>query len=303
MEEIMQEINNIANQFIELLRASRLMPPLRMIGAGIIPHDGALYKNIARFGDDRPKVEICRYEIAGQPVLWVGFGTGENDPMLTRLCNDCRPEFSNAELNWHDTEALENCNGQPIVVRYDEYGGFGVIWRWQEINFQASVVFIERVLQSLLDFREMERERDSEEIKHDRNLDRTEKEALIKARIGQGQFRERSEDFWNYQCAVLGCSTPQVLRASHIKSWSESNNQERLDPNNGLLLAAHLDALFDRGLISFSDDGRMLISNKIVEADRIQLSLGGNLRIPPSPEMQGYLRYHRQRHNFEAGPV
>jgi hypothetical protein len=67
---------------------------------------------------------------------------------------------------------------------------------------------------------------------------------LIDARLGQGKFRSDLEAEWNDQCAVLGLTTRALLRASHIKPWSQSTDSERLDPANGILLAAHIDALF-----------------------------------------------------------
>jgi len=121
----------------------------------------------------------------------------------------------------------------------------------------------------------------------------TTKRALIDARLGQGKFREYLMQDWGGRCAVTGCSVVEVLRASHVKPWRRSSNKERLDPHNGLLLGAHLDALFDAGLISFGDDGSMLISKRVRQKDREQLRLGGGLRRAPSEEGKRYLAYHR----------
>jgi predicted restriction endonuclease len=59
---------------------------------------------------------------------------------------------------------------------------------------------------------------------------------------------------------ITDIQIPALLRASHIKPWRMSDNSERLDPENGLLLVANLDAAFDAGLLSFTDTGRMLFS-------------------------------------------
>ncbi|HET9245398.1 MAG TPA: HNH endonuclease signature motif containing protein, partial [Xanthobacteraceae bacterium] len=59
-----------------------------------------------------------------------------------------------------------------------------------------------------------------------------------------------------------------ALRASHIKPWRESSDRERLDPANGLLLTANLDALFNDGLIAFDDEGQMLVSAQLTRKDR-----------------------------------
>jgi hypothetical protein len=96
-------------------------------------------------------------------------------------------------------------------------------------------------------------------VRRDRSLDQTTRQSLIEARLGQGQFRRRVLERWQGRCVVTGCSLEDILRASHIKPWRCSNNDERLNPANGLLLTANLDALFDRHLISFDIDGRMTV--------------------------------------------
>jgi hypothetical protein len=87
----------------------------------------------------------------------------------------------------------------------------------------------------------------------------TEKEHLIKARRGQGLFRENVLAF-EKQCRISGVMDLQFVIASHIKPWRVATNEERLDGENGLLLSPNHDLLFDRGFISFDDDGALLIS-------------------------------------------
>ncbi|PHQ59425.1 MAG: hypothetical protein COC10_13400, partial [Sphingobium sp.] len=86
----------------------------------------------------------------------------------------------------------------------------------------------------------------------------TTRKAIIDARVGQGQFRENLINHW-LTCAVTGATNPLLLRASHIKPWKESSNNERLDSFNGLLLSANLDAAFDSGLISFDNSGKIML--------------------------------------------
>ncbi|SED73077.1 HNH endonuclease [Burkholderia sp. WP9] len=83
--------------------------------------------------------------------------------------------------------------------------------------------------------------------------DVTERDQLAKARIGQGRFRADVIAKWGRGevCALTGAAIPEMLVASHIKPWRKSSNEERLDPMNGLLLAANVDRLFDRNLMSF----------------------------------------------------
>ena len=141
--------------------------------------------------------------------------------------------------------------------------------------------------------------RDIEEIKRS-EPDETEREALIKAGRGQGKFRTDLFSIWG-GCAVTGSAIMQALRASHIKPWrSCSGKQERLDPNNGLLLVATLDALFDRGLISFNRDGILLISANMSEKERELLCLDHQVKLskPLSPDQMRYLDGHREIYGF-----
>ncbi|WP_257164775.1 HNH endonuclease [Bradyrhizobium sp. SRS-191] len=140
---------------------------------------------------------------------------------------------------------------------------------------------------------------DIEEIKREVNKPTT-RQALIAARLGQGQFRADLEKTWQSACAVSGCEISAVLRASHVKPWSESTNDERLNPENGLLLAAHIDALFDRGLLAFTDDGTMLLSKRISVRDRELLGLSGRLRHSPTEAQRRFLACHRRIHRLES---
>ena len=106
---------------------------------------------------------------------------------------------------------------------------------------------------------ELWEEKIRDDINSDNNLPSTEKQALVISRRGQGKFKDnvcRVER----RCRVTGVDRLEHLRASHIKPWRDSNNVERLDGENGFLLTPSIDHLFDRGFISFEDNGRLLIS-------------------------------------------
>lgn len=127
----------------------------------------------------------------------------------------------------------------------------------------------------------------------------TVREALSQARIGQGTFRKSLMKYWG-SCAVTGVSEPTVLRASHIKPWRESSNVERLDPFNGLLLAAHIDALFDVGLITFEVDGQIRLSPLLAAEDLKQLGILPTMRLRiAAPEHQIYMKFHHKM--FRSG--
>lgn len=94
------------------------------------------------------------------------------------------------------------------------------------------------------------------------DITETEKQQLIKARRGQGMFRSRVS-LIEKNCRITGISNKKYLRASHIKPWSKSTDYEKLDGNNGLMLSPHIDFLFDKGLISFTNDGHLLLSKNL----------------------------------------
>ncbi|MBR1152039.1 HNH endonuclease [Bradyrhizobium sp. JYMT SZCCT0428] len=122
----------------------------------------------------------------------------------------------------------------------------------------------------------------------------TERERLSAARIGQGEFRDALLIYWGGACPVARVDHGAILRASHIKAWSESSNVERLDPFNGILLCAHIDALFDRHLITFEDDGRLRISTAVSAENRARLGLLEDMTIGGlDPRHAPYLAHHR----------
>lgn len=131
----------------------------------------------------------------------------------------------------------------------------------------------------------------------------TEKEQIIKARRGQGRFRENVQGI-EKGCRVSGVGDAQFLIASHIKPWRVATNQERLDGENGLLLSPNIDFLFDRGFISFADDGTLLVSPVVDKAclRRLGVPVDEPVMVGSfSQKQQGYLSYHRRNVFLEAG--
>jgi predicted restriction endonuclease len=122
----------------------------------------------------------------------------------------------------------------------------------------------------------------------------TECRALVLSRIGQGRFRDRLLDYWRSKCCVSGLSIPCLLRAAHIKPWCDSNNAERMDVFNGLLLSPSYDAAFDQGLITFSDDGQIQLSSRLPEEEARRLGIYLEARIEGLQQQhRQYLAYHR----------
>jgi hypothetical protein len=126
----------------------------------------------------------------------------------------------------------------------------------------------------------------------------TEVERLVVQRIGQDVFRAALMDYWGGRCPITGIIDPALLRASHIVPWAECDDTQRLDVHNGLLLSALWDAAFDTGLVSFTDDGTVLVSPELSPAARTALDLD---RAPPLPNLRDAHRTNLAAHRARYG--
>jgi hypothetical protein len=128
-------------------------------------------------------------------------------------------------------------------------------------------------------------------------LGATEAVHLAIQRVGQHHFRAALMEFWNGRCAISGLDVPELLRASHARPWAECDTDaDRLDVFNGLLLAAHLDAAFDSGLIAVAEDGTVLSSTRLSTAARATLGLAEPPRISGLlPGHEKFLTWHRTK--------
>lgn len=132
-------------------------------------------------------------------------------------------------------------------------------------------------------------------IRDDTAISLTERQQLVNARVGQGLFRSRVE-MLEAGCRLTGVKDRRFLRASHIKPWSKSDSREKLDGNNGLLLAPHIDHLFDKGFISFEDDGSLLTSTVLPQSVQVAWGLAPESKSTPFSARQAlYMGYHRQK--------
>lgn len=135
--------------------------------------------------------------------------------------------------------------------------------------------------------------REENRIRENATLKDTERTALIKSRVGQGDFRKDLIDYWQ-GCALSDSNMINILVASHIKPWRVSDNSERLDVFNGLLLLPNYDKLFDLGYISFLPNGEIVISSLLPKEEYSCLNLDRNLRLSHIDDKhQPYLKYHR----------
>ncbi len=145
------------------------------------------------------------------------------------------------------------------------------------------------MIASMKDDPEMENQ-----LKEYDHLSSKDRESVIKARIGRGRFRRQLLFYWG-RCAVTICREPNLLFASHIKPWSECAVREAINPFNGLLLSPNLDAAFDRGFISFSESGKIIISKILRVSDAEVLGIDATMKLRKVDKRhRPYLRYHRK---------
>lgn len=131
----------------------------------------------------------------------------------------------------------------------------------------------------------------------------TEAERLVVQRVGQDIFRRGLLEYWDGRCAITDLAVPDLLRASHIKPWSDcERDAERLDVFNGILLGSHLDAAFDCGFITIDQDGGVVVSNTLPAHARAILGLERPLRVRGLHQAhERYLPWHRTK-VFRANP-
>ncbi len=149
-----------------------------------------------------------------------------------------------------------------------------------------------KVLEYINDY-ETKRNREIESIDNLNSLKGYEKEIITKARINQSIFRNKLLQKYKH-CLLCGIDKEELLIASHIKPWSVSNENEKLDEYNGLLLCAMHDKLFDLGLISFESDGSILISDELNKINRVYSNIDLNRKIEVNIYNIPYLKYHRE---------
>jgi len=133
-------------------------------------------------------------------------------------------------------------------------------------------------------------------------ISETTRQALVLARRGQGLFKQNVQQI-ERECRVTKIDRIEHLRASHCKPWRDSNNSERLDAENGLLLSPDVDHLFDRGFISFEDNGKVLISPVAHQESIRRMGLDEALKKNVGGFTNGqksYLSFHRENVFLEA---
>lgn len=136
---------------------------------------------------------------------------------------------------------------------------------------------------------------DDQRLARDYGLDDTQIRQMMLSRRGQGRFRNETLRFWGGRCAVSGLPEICFLVASHIKPWKDANPNERLDGFNGLPLTPNLDRAFDRGYVSFAEDGSIMISPVLSVESMQALGIRPDMALRICDERIGtYMAYHRE---------
>ncbi len=133
------------------------------------------------------------------------------------------------------------------------------------------------------------------EIINNKNIKNTEKADVINGRVGQQSFRDRLLRFWGNKCAITGSNL--FIVSSHIKPWAASTDRERLDVHNGIPLSPVYDKAFDKGYISFKNDGSIMISKDLLKEDnndKLKILADENINEIP-PFSYPYLEHHRNK--------
>ena len=134
------------------------------------------------------------------------------------------------------------------------------------------------------------------DIRKDTKIPDTERHAIIQARVGQGRFRANVQGV-EHACRVTNVERLEHLVASHTKPWRDSTNEERLNGENGLLLTPTIDHLFDKGFISFEDEGDLIVSPVADRSSLLRMGIKpeGKVNVGVFSEGQRvFLDYHRE---------
>ena len=225
----------------------------------------------------RKEIYLAKYQKDGQRI---------SEPAVAKIDQVDFESLPVIEFGFPDPLALvklasqsNSVRTQPLYLRKPD----AVLPKLAELNYRAMNNFD---LGAVLEI--------EKEIQQNTSLQSTEKTQLSKSRRGQGIFRTNLERI-EKSCRLTGLDAKEHLVASHIKPWRDSTNFERLDGYNGLLLSPHIDRLFDKGYISFNDNGDLLISRLTNQDVLKKWRIDAIKNVGSFNEKQkSYLLYHRE---------
>lgn len=217
---------------------------------------------------------------------WLGYASTQA-PLRIWLSAQGDEQFLAALSQWNVARALDGY-GEPVTVPLPPgaaaariVAGMPALYPLLRRAFQLSKALPDELLRTF--------QKQTASLPRD-----TEVERLVVQRVGQDVFRAGLLDYWEGRCAVTGLAVQVLLRASHIKPWADcETDAERLDVFNGILLGPNLDAAFDCGLITFSDDGSVVVSPALPPEACKPLGIEANLRAELADGHRAYLNWHR----------
>ena len=234
----------------------------------------------------RPKIpsniskEHPKIHFANCSGLKKSLGSSSTTKKYFKVCSNSIEELEQWSLNTYNKELTpcRTCKKRGLLVAW--YAEIKNLQAASALSLKSDIDELEECLTSQTDPEK-----------------RTEIETLIKARLAQGKFRKDVLKLYP-SCPLTGLDIEPLLIASHIKPWSKCNNEERLDPSNGLMLAPNIDALFDSGLITFETDGTIKISPKIDPENQERLGILPDMKLKIRTKSKKYFEYHRN-HVFQ----
>jgi putative restriction endonuclease len=206
---------------------------------------------------------------------------------------DYKNRFSEIKLMLPDKYSPLDRNGKAVMAYLfelsEELGKY-----LKDLSAVNEIQIETLVAQAITEAEDQLNDLEEKEITQKVNLGPLEIENLVKSRRGQGIFKTNVK-LYEKKCRVTGLTDKTHLTASHIKPWRKSNDQEKIDGNNGLLLSPHVDRLFDHGFISFTNEGDLMVS-KLLNLEVLKFwGLSTPLNVGSfRKEQLPYLEYHRQ---------
>ncbi|EAA3793210.1 HNH endonuclease [Salmonella enterica subsp. enterica serovar Livingstone] len=241
---------------------------------------------LSKFGKDKPPsaLGVDKWKDVAA-LFYPRFGVGKTSVEFYNSLKNHRDRFdswlSDSRTGWRNQDGTPR--SLPITSQR-------VL---QRMNKLPESVIEHRILSQLATNPLEQTQQDILFIQQDKSIDATMRQQLIAARLGQGYFRKKCLELYP-TCPVTNISFEPLLRASHIKPWAACHTgKERLDPFNGIMLAAHIDLLFDQGWLSFNDDGEILLSNELNPKIASQLELPKKIKKFPLESIY-YLEWHRK---------
>jgi hypothetical protein len=249
-------------------------------------------------------VDVCCYfgTYFGAPHIWIGFESPDAQKIALIMRGINKDAFASIHYtDWNEDFGLVNTRKMEEIERkgftcYENYGARSRYWAWFGRYFAAGSDVTKQVMPFLRLVVRLRRSRQPLGVRT--HVGPTEAPQLKKARIGQDKFRQAVIEAWDGKCAVTGCEIVPALEAAHIRQWSAKGMPAlRTSPENGLLLSRTLHSLFDLGMISFSNTGRMKISRYVDsdERERLNIKEGMKLKKRLSDTQKLHMAVHREQ--------